>query len=124
MSVEIEDRNPEVALLLGIACAIGSVVGFIAFTFKGEGAMAQLWDAAGSVTFFLILLFLPAIYFLYNGQLLFRYRSEFHRKMDTKSKARFLSEIDRIEYLVWKLGHEYGDAVKEKRKALGIKRKK
>jgi|SRR3990170_6397129 len=51
-----------------------------------------------------------------------RKRREFHRLIDTDSKARFVRDQDRIERLAWMyLGSEYVKRVQKKREELNIK---
>ena len=123
MDREPMDRRPEAYLAAGIAAAATFAAGFDAFTYKENGAAASLWEAIGPMTFFFTFLILPALYFLYYGQQYWRFRSEFHGLTTTRSKARFISNIDRIEYLAWKLGPDYGEIVEDRRDGFGIGRR-
>ncbi|MCI0497220.1 MAG: hypothetical protein L0Z54_02870 [Thermoplasmata archaeon] len=117
------DRRPEMQLVAGILSGAGFVASFVAFTFKEEGAMAPMWNALGPTTFFLWSLALPAIYFIYYGRRRWRDRTEFHALTDTRSKARFIASIDRIDYLAWRLGPGYGQYVEDRREGFGLKKR-
>jgi len=122
MDVASSDRRPERYAVLGVIFTVIFIVCIVAFTYRDDGAMALVWDAVGGYTFFGIFAALPMIYFLYYTQHWWRLRREFHQLMDTRSKARFLTNIDRIEFLAWKLGPPYAGAVRAKREEFRIKR--
>ena len=64
------------------------------------------------------LLLIAAIYYFMKE---IKMRKEFDELMDTNSKAKFVRNMDRVEYLAWKLPERYEIELYEKKKRLRIK---
>jgi hypothetical protein len=111
--------------VIGVACAVALVAATADFIMGESGPLHPVWEVTGQLSLYIIgISMLGMIYGLYFYQHLLRYRVEFTSLMETKSKAMFIRNLDRIEYLAWKLGEDFSGAVQEKREGFGIKRRK
>lgn len=110
---------------LTLLLLIATVLVFDAIFNRDGGVASPLWDLLGNYNYWLavILPLLTCIAFLYFIINYLR-RSEFNRLVRTTSKAKFVRNLDRIEFLAWRLGPSFLEIVDEKKESFGLKRGK
>jgi hypothetical protein len=114
-------------LILGIILTILGIYGVFIFDENADppppSSMVNLMDSIGNWIFWCVLvgpvvLIAGGWYFFDNRQK----RKEFRELMETTSKAKFIRNLDRAEFLAWKLTLEHQKQLIEKKKELHIKK--
>jgi hypothetical protein len=110
-----------ILLILGIFLTILGFFGVFYYD-NSPGFLRNIIDSIGNWKYWCILigpilLIAGAWYFFDNVKM----RREFKELMETTSKAKFIRNLDRIEYLAWKLTPEYQSQLAKKKSEFHIK---
>lgn len=112
-----------VLLVLGLILLVFGIFGvFYSGSDLIEGTIQEVLDLLGDWVYWslmvgLILTIAGGWYFFDN----IKKRREFEELMDTTSKKKFLQNLDRIEYLAWKLTPAHRVEVSKKKKKFNVK---
>lgn len=110
-----------ILLILGIFLTILGFFGVLYYDNSPE-FLRRIIDSIGDWKYWCILLgpivlIAGAWYFFDNVKM----RREFKELMETTSKAKFIRNLDRIEYLAWKLTPEHQNQLAKRKSAFHIK---
>ena len=112
-----------IGIILGLPLIIISTLSFMYSTEGGNNDFVQFsYDLFGEWAFWIVIpgliMFLVGIYNIYD---FYRKMKEFRELMTIDSKAKFIKNIDRIEFLAWRLHPNYEKVVIEKKKKYKIR---
>jgi uncharacterized membrane protein len=110
-------------LILGIILTLLGILGVFIINDDSPKYLKDLNDSVGNWIYWCILvgpvvIIAGAWYFFDNRQK----RKEFKELMETTSKAKFIRNMDRAEFLAWKLTVDHQKQLIEKKKELHIKK--
>ncbi len=110
-----------VGITAGLPLTIISIMSLL-FSEGDTGMILWSYDLVGNWAFWFVIPGLVMIifgsYYLYD---FFRKLKEFNNLMETKSKAKFIKNIDRVEELAWRLHPRYERLVIERKKKYKIR---
>ena len=112
-----------IGIIVGLPLTIISALNFMYSTEGDNNSFIQFsYDLFGEWAFWIvipsIIIFLVGIYKIYD---FYRKMKEFRSLMTIESKAKFIKNIDRIEFLAWRLHPNYEKVVIEKKKKYKIR---
>jgi hypothetical protein len=111
-----------ILFILGLILTILGVLGVFVVNDDWPGSVTNVIDSIGNWIYWCMLLgpfvlIAGAWYFFDN----ISKRREFKELMETTSKAKFIKNLDHIEFLAWKLTLEHQKELMEKKKEFNIK---
>lgn len=110
-----------VLFILGI---ILTIIGFFGVFYYDQSpdSIREIIDSIGNWKFWCILI--GPVLLIAGGWYFFdniKKRREFHELMETTSKAKFIRNLDRVEYLAWKLTPSHQNQLVQKKDDFHIK---
>lgn len=110
-----------VVLILGIFFTILGIFG-VFYSYLAPDFIKDILDVVGDWMFWCVLVgpLMVIIGGLYFGDNIAK-RKEFKELIETTSKAKFIRNMDQIEYLAWKLTSKHQSLVMEKKEEFKIK---
>lgn len=111
-----------ILLLLGIPLTIFGVFGVFLPPPDSLNALKGIIDSIGNWKYWCVLL--GPVLIIAGGWYFFdnlTKRREFHELMENTSKAKFIRNLDRVEYLAWRLTPKHQSLFIEKKKGFRIK---
>ena len=112
-----------IGIIIGLPSILISVLSFMYSTEGNNSGLVQFsYDLFGDWAFWIIipglLMSIIGSYFIFD---FYRKMKEFRKLMTIESKAKFIKNLDRIEFLAWRLHPNYEVVVIEKKKKYKIK---
>ena len=110
-----------IVLVVGIIATVIAITG-VYFPHESPDFLRDLHqDLGGWIYWFVVL---GPLFLIGGGWYtidIVRKRREFNKLIETTSKAKFVRNLDRIEYLAWSLSSDYEEKVWEKKQQFKIK---
>jgi hypothetical protein len=110
--------------ILGILLTIVGILGVFVVNSDSDESLKNFIDSFGNWIYWCML---AGPFVLIGGGWYFfdniNKRKEFRELIETTSKAKFIRNLDRIEFLAWKLTPEHQEKLFEKKKEFHIKKK-
>ncbi len=112
-----------IGIIVGLPLILASALSFMYSTGEENSDLIQFsYDLFGDWAFWIIipglLMLIIGSYFVYD---FYRKMKEFRSLMTIESKAKFIKNLDRIEFLAWRLHPNYERVVIEKKKKYKIR---
>jgi hypothetical protein len=114
-----------IIFILGIGMTLIGILGMFAYDYLVESEidyMVNIIDSVGDWVIWCVLVgpivLIAGLWYFYDD---ISKRREFKELMDTTSKAKFIRNLDRVEFLAWKLTPNHQTQLAKKKRKLNIK---